>query len=140
VDYKELCRIGRCTARSLSRIVNYPPIAIPCNQPSPWFGYTRPEFTNPPHRRTIAMSDLASRFQTAVEDSKKLGKRPDNDTMLKLYARFKQGSSGDVEGKRPGFADLVGRAKYDAWAKLKGTAQEDAMQQYIDLVESLKNA
>jgi diazepam-binding inhibitor (GABA receptor modulating acyl-CoA-binding protein) len=86
------------------------------------------------------MSDLASRFQTAVEDSKKLGKRPDNDTMLKLYARFKQGSSGDVEGKRPGFADLVGRAKYDAWAKLKGTAQEDAMQQYIDLVESLKNA
>ena len=86
------------------------------------------------------MSDLASRFQTAVEDSKKLSKRPDNDTMLKLYACFKQGSAGDVEGKRPGFADLVGRAKYDAWAKLKGTAKEDAMQQYIDLVESLKNA
>ena len=86
------------------------------------------------------MSDLASRFQTAVEDSKKLSKRPDNDTMLKLYACFKQGSAGDVEGKRPGFTDLVGRAKYDAWAKLKGTAQETAMQQYIDLVESLKNA
>ena len=86
------------------------------------------------------MSDLASRFQTAVEDSKKLGKRPDNDTMLKLYAYFKQGSAGDVEGKRPGFADLVGRAKYDAWAKLKGVAKEEAMQQYIDLVESLKNA
>ena len=86
------------------------------------------------------MSDIASRFQTAVEDSKKLSKRPDNDTMLKLYACFKQGSAGDVEGKRPGFADLVGRAKYDVWAKLKGTAKEDAMQQYIDLVESLKNA
>ena len=86
------------------------------------------------------MSDLASRFQTAVEDSKKLSKRPDNDTMLKLYAHFKQGSAGDVEGKRPGFTDLVGRAKYDAWAKLKGTAKEAAMQQYIDLVESLKSA
>ena len=86
------------------------------------------------------MSDLASRFQTAVEDSKKLSKRPDNDTMLKLYAYFKQGSAGDVEGKRPGFTDLVGRAKYDAWAKLKGAAKEEAMQQYIDLVESLKNA
>ena len=86
------------------------------------------------------MSDLASRFQTAVEDSKKLGKRPDNDTMLKLYAYFKQGSAGDVEGKRPGFADLVGRAKYDAWAKLKGAAKETAMQQYIELVESLKKA
>ncbi|HOW61006.1 MAG TPA: acyl-CoA-binding protein [Candidatus Contendobacter sp.] len=86
------------------------------------------------------MSDLASRFQTAVEDSKKLSKRPDNDTMLKLYAYFKQGSVGDVEGKRPGFTDLVGRAKYDAWAKLKGAAKEEAMQQYVDLVESLKTA
>ncbi|MDG4549364.1 MAG: acyl-CoA-binding protein [Candidatus Contendobacter sp.] len=85
------------------------------------------------------MSDLASRFQTAVEDSKKLGKRPDNDTLLKLYAYFKQGSAGDAAGKRPGFTDLVGRAKYDAWAKLKGITNEEAMRQYIDLVESLKN-
>ena len=86
------------------------------------------------------MSDLASRFQTAVEDSKKLAKRPDNETLLKLYAFFKQGSGGDAEGKRPGFADLVGRAKYDAWAKLKGTPQDTAMQQYIELIESLKSA
>ena len=86
------------------------------------------------------MSDLASRFQAAADASKQLGKRPDNDTLLKLYATFKQGSNGDVEGKRPGFTDLVGRAKYDAWAKLKGTPKEDAMQQYIDLVEALKNA
>jgi acyl-CoA-binding protein len=86
------------------------------------------------------MSDLAARFQTAVEDSKKLSSRPDNDTLLKLYACFKQGSSGDAESKRPGFTDLIGRAKYDAWAKLKGTPQEEAMQQYVDLVESLKNA
>ncbi|HOB60746.1 MAG TPA: acyl-CoA-binding protein [Candidatus Competibacteraceae bacterium] len=86
------------------------------------------------------MADLATRFQTAADDSKKLTKRPDNDTLLKLYAFFKQGANGDVEGKRPGFTDLVGRAKYDAWAKIKGMTQEDAMQQYIDLVESLKNA
>ena len=86
------------------------------------------------------MSDLAARFQTAIDESKKLGKRPDNDTLLKLYACFKQGSNGDVEGKRPGFADLVGRAKYDAWAKLKGTPKETAMQQYVDQVEMLKNA
>lgn len=86
------------------------------------------------------MSDLATRFQTAQDDSKKLSKRPDNDTLLKLYACFKQGANGDVEGRRPGFTDLVGRAKYDAWAKLKGTTKEEAMQQYIDLVESLKNA
>lgn len=86
------------------------------------------------------MSDLATRFQTAVDESKKLGKRPDNDTLLKLYAYFKQGSNGDVEGKRPGFADLVGRAKHDAWAKLKGTPKETAMHQYIDQIEMLKNA
>lgn len=85
------------------------------------------------------MSDLATRFQTAADDSKKLTKRPDNDTLLKLYAYFKQGSSGNVEGKRPGFTDLVGRAKYDAWAKLKGTPKDVAMQEYIDQVESLKN-
>jgi acyl-CoA-binding protein len=86
------------------------------------------------------MSDLATRFQAAQDESKKLAKRPDNDTLLKLYAYFKQGANGDVEGKRPGFTDLVGRAKYDAWAKLKGTAKEEAMQRYIDLVESLKSA
>lgn len=85
------------------------------------------------------MSDLATLFQNSVEDSKKLGKRPDNDTLLKLYAYFKQGSSGDIEGKRPGFTDLVGRAKYDAWAKLKGTSKEAAMRQYIDQIESLKS-
>ena len=84
------------------------------------------------------MSDLATRFQTAQDDSKKLSKRPDNDTLLKLYACFKQGASGDVEGKRPGFTDLVGRAKYDAWAALKGKGADAAMQEYIDLIESLK--
>ncbi len=59
--------------------------------------------------------------------------------LLQLYALYKQGSEGDVEGKRPGFTDMVGRAKYDAWAAVKGTDAEDAMQQYIDLVKSLKD-
>ena len=84
------------------------------------------------------MADLATRFQTAADDSKKLTKRPDNDTLLKLYAFFKQGANGDVEGKRPGFTDLVGRAKHDAWAGLQGTDTASAMQGYIDLVKSLK--
>ena len=59
-------------------------------------------------------------------------------TLLKLYALYKQGSAGDVEGKRPGFTDMVGRAKFDAWAALKGTGSDEAMQQYIDLIEELK--
>ena len=63
--------------------------------------------------------------------------RPDNDILLKLYALYKQASIGDVEGKRPGFTDMVGRAKYDAWATLKGTSSDAAMQQYVDLVKSL---
>ena len=75
-----------------------------------------------------------------LADSKTLTERPSNATLLKLYALYKQGSSGDVEGKRPGFTDMVGRAKYDAWAELKGLAANDAMQQYIDLVAQLKNA
>jgi acyl-CoA-binding protein len=83
------------------------------------------------------MSDLKIRFETATEAVKKLSERPDNDTLLKLYALYKQGSEGDVAGAKPGFFDFVGTAKYEAWAKLKGTRSEDAMQKYIDLVAKL---
>ena len=86
------------------------------------------------------MSDLTKRFEQAVAESKNLPERPDNMTLLKLYALYKQGSAGDVDGKRPGFTDMVGRAKFDAWAALKGTAADEAMQQYIDLIEDLKDA
>ena len=86
------------------------------------------------------MSTLDQQFQQAVADSKNLPERPDNATMLQIYALYKQASEGDVESKRPGFTDMVGRAKYDAWAALKGTSPDDAMQQYVDLIEDLKNA
>lgn len=84
------------------------------------------------------MSDLKEKFETAAQDVQKLSKRPDNDTLLKLYALYKQGTDGDVSGKRPGMTDFKGRAKYDAWAKIKGMDKEKAMQDYIGLVESLK--
>lgn len=84
------------------------------------------------------MSDLKAQFEKAVAESKTLPERPDNQTLLKLYALFKQASSGDVEGKRPGFTDMVGRAKWDAWNEIKGTASNDAMKQYIALIEDLK--
>jgi diazepam-binding inhibitor (GABA receptor modulator, acyl-CoA-binding protein) len=84
------------------------------------------------------MSDLKAKFDKAVADSKNLSERPDNQTLLKLYALFKQASTGDVEGKRPGFTDMVGRAKWDAWNELKGTGTEEAMKQYVALIEDLK--
>lgn len=84
------------------------------------------------------MADLKTQFETAVSESKQLPEKPDNMTLLKIYALYKQATSGDVEGKRPGFTDMVGRAKYDAWDGLKGTSSDDAMQQYIDLIEPLK--
>jgi acyl-CoA-binding protein len=83
------------------------------------------------------MSDLRKKFEEAAAAVKKLKEDPGNDAKLKLYALYKQGSEGDVEGKRPGFTDMVGRAKYDAWARVKGTSKDDAMKQYIDLVKSL---
>jgi len=83
------------------------------------------------------MSDLKTRFEKASEDVKKLSERPDNDTLLKLYALYKQGSEGDVSGPKPGFFDFVGTAKYEAWAKLKGTKSDEAMQKYVDLVKKL---
>lgn len=82
---------------------------------------------------------LQDQFTQAQADSKNLPERPDNMTMLKMYALFKQGSKGDASGERPGFTDMIGRAKFDAWDALKGTAQENAMQQYIDLVDGLKD-
>ena len=84
------------------------------------------------------MADLSSQFEQAVADSKNLPERPDNMTLLMLYALYKQASAGDVDGKRPGFTDMVGRAKWDAWNELKGTGRDDAMKQYIALVDSLK--
>ena len=72
------------------------------------------------------MSDLNQRFQTAVQESKGLSTRPDNDTLLKLYALYKQATAGDVEGKRPGFTDFKGRAKFDAWAEIAGPFSECA--------------
>ena len=84
------------------------------------------------------MSKLKSAFDQAVIDSKQLPEKPDNMTLLKLYALYKQASVGDVDGKRPGFTDLVGRAKWDAWNKLLGSDSKVAMQDYVNLIESLK--
>lgn len=84
------------------------------------------------------MADLQTTFEQAVADSKKLPEKPDNMTLLKMYALYKQATAGDVEGKRPGFTDMVGRAKFDAWDQVKGKTADQAMQDYIDLVESLK--
>ena len=83
------------------------------------------------------MSDLSAQFEQASKDVKNLPERPDNDTLLKLYALYKQGSEGDVSGPKPGFFDFVGTAKYEAWNKLAGTSQEDAMKKYIALVKKL---
>ena len=80
---------------------------------------------------------LKEQFEQAQADVKKLTEDPGNSTKLKLYALFKQASAGDNAEKKPGFGDMVARAKWDAWAKLKGTKQDDAKQQYIDLISEL---
>jgi diazepam-binding inhibitor (GABA receptor modulating acyl-CoA-binding protein) len=81
---------------------------------------------------------LKTLFEKAVAESKKLPEKPDNMTLLKIYALYKQATEGDCEGKRPGFTDMVGRAKYDAWKGLEGKSADEAMQEYVDLIESLK--
>lgn len=83
------------------------------------------------------MSDLNTQFEVAARDVKTLKKQPDNDTLLELYSLYKQATAGDASGKRPGFTDPVGRAKYDAWTKKKGMAPDAAKQAYIDLVNRL---
>jgi diazepam-binding inhibitor (GABA receptor modulator, acyl-CoA-binding protein) len=83
------------------------------------------------------MADLQAAFDAAVADSKNLGQRPDNATLLRLYSLYKQATQGDNTQPKPGISDLVGRAKWDAWTGVKGMDREQAMQQYIDLVATL---
>ncbi|ODS62276.1 MAG: acyl-CoA-binding protein [Arenimonas sp. SCN 70-307] len=84
------------------------------------------------------MADLKEQFQKAAKDVMGLAERPDNDTMLRLYALYKQGSEGDAKGPKPGFFDFVGTAKYEAWEKLAGMSSEQAMKKYVDLVKTLR--
>jgi diazepam-binding inhibitor (GABA receptor modulator, acyl-CoA-binding protein) len=82
----------------------------------------------------------AERFQDAQDRVRKLPRAPGTDDLLALYALFKQGTVGDVQGSRPGMLDIKGRAKYDAWAKHKGMEKEKAMDAYVTLVERLEKA
>ncbi len=84
------------------------------------------------------MSDLKSAFDAAVASTKTLTRRPDNATLLKLYALYKQATEGDNATPKPSLTDLVARAKWDAWTALKGTGADAAMQRYIDLVDTLE--
>ncbi len=80
---------------------------------------------------------LTERFEEAVAKSKTLTTRPDNQTLLKIYALYKQGTQGDVQGDKPGFVDMVGRAKYEAWEGQQGKSRDEAMTDYIALIDRL---
>ena len=83
-------------------------------------------------------SPLETAFSQAMQDVQGLDERPSVENLLKLYALFKQATEGDVSQPKPGFSDLVGRAKWDAWNALKGQSSETAQQGYIDLINSLR--
>lgn len=83
------------------------------------------------------MSDLCLQFKQAFSDIQQLGERPDNDTLLKLYALYKQGSEGDLRRTQPGFFDFVGTAKHEAWMQLNGVSEDEAKRRYIELVQRL---
>ena len=85
------------------------------------------------------MSDLANAFEQASQDAQQLASRPDNQTLLRMYALYKQGSIGDVTGDKPSMTDMVGFAKWSDWNKVKGMTNVEAQQAYVDLVEDLKD-
>ncbi len=84
------------------------------------------------------MPEIRARFERAIAVVQELPHRPDPATLLRLYALYKQAVAGDVAGDRPGAFDLKARAKYDAWAAIRGTSPEDAMEAYSGLVDELK--
>ncbi|PWK89840.1 acyl-CoA-binding protein [Fulvimonas soli] len=83
------------------------------------------------------MNDLRREFDQAAEDVKQLARRPDNDTLLRLYALYKQATEGDIHADQPGFFDFVGTAKHEAWNQLRGLGAEEAMRRYVALVRQL---
>jgi acyl-CoA-binding protein len=84
------------------------------------------------------MSDLQAQFNKAAREVMELSKRPNDKTLLRLYGLYKQATLGDIKGKRPGFTDVKGRAKFDAWSRLRGKPEQWAMGEYIKLVEKLQ--
>lgn len=84
------------------------------------------------------MSELSASFEAAVKNSTTLSERPDNATLLRIYALYKQATEGDNEARKPSFTDVVGRAKWDAWEKLKEMDGDEARRRYIELIESLR--
>ena len=83
---------------------------------------------------------MQAQFESAVTRSRELSSRPSNEDLLLLYALFKQTTEGDVTGDRPGGFDFKAIAKYDAWAEVKGKSKEDAMKEYVALVDRLATA
>jgi acyl-CoA-binding protein len=78
-------------------------------------------------------------FEKAIEDSKNLKERPSNDTLLNLYSLYKQATEGDNDNDPPANPfDFVSKAKYEAWLSQKGKTQDQAMTDYIALIEKLK--
>ena len=96
-------------------------------------------FFGAPDAETGGAARLDEAFENATAMSKTLKAAPDNDTLLALYSLYKQAGSGDVTGERPGVMDMINRAKFDAWAKRKGTSSDDAMKAYVELVTQLKS-
>lgn len=84
------------------------------------------------------MTDLQTQFEKAAVEVLELSQRPDDKTLLKLYGLYKQVTEGNIQGKRPGFTDVKGRAKYDAWSRLRGKSPEWAMGEYVQLVTKLQ--
>ena len=84
------------------------------------------------------MSDLQAQFERAAKEVMELSRRPDDKTLLRLYGLYKQATAGNIKGKRPGFTDVKGRAKYDAWSRLRGPSEQWAMEEYVNLVQDLQ--
>ena len=81
---------------------------------------------------------LQEQFELAVSESRQLSEKPSNDILLKIYSLYKQATKGDITGEKPNGFDFINLAKYNAWESLKGKNSEESMQEYIDLINSLK--
>ena len=84
--------------------------------------------------------ELLELFEKAKAESTNLAQKPSNESLLQLYALYKQATMGDVQTEAPANPfDFVAKAKFEAWTGLKGKTREAAMNEYIELVKKLKS-
>lgn len=81
--------------------------------------------------------ELRSKFAAAADFLPSLVSSLKPDQLLKFYAYYKQATIGKCNTPTPYWYNFQNKQKWDAWKSLGDLSEEDAMKQYIALLDEL---